>query len=537
MSKTLPIPELPEAPMHPDPAVGRTWQVADRAQVLLPPPMADGFDEVGSGRTLTCDVVVVGSGPGGGSLARVLAEAGVDVVVMEMGPKQSRFRPNYANVARYHMQEGGTMVARGSAPMPIAAGRGVGGSTLVNSALSFRAPRYVLDGWAERLSEPGLSWDALQPVYDEVSRIVGVQITREVVSGVNNNIIVKGVEKLGLEGGLAPRSTPGCVGCGVCYFGCPTLGKASTNLTFLPRAVAAGARIQAEVEVREVIVEGDRAVGVRGVAIHPETGEEGGAVEVRAAHVVLSAGAIGTPRLLWHTGLGERLGPHCGEHLQVHPGSTIIARCDFPVEMWKGATQGAYFHHPDLPGVLPHTFNAPPEACLVAAGLVGDRFQEGLAMLPNLCGMLLMVSDKGGGRVRAFSDGRADLTYEFADDDVQRIKDGLVVVARVLQAGGAGELYVPVHGVSPSQTPEELEEKLRDRTIRDFTLYAAHPMGTCRMGATIEDGVLDASGRAHGLPGLWISDASVFPSSLGVNPQLSTMVMGTWIGRRLLAEV
>ena len=86
-------------------------------------------------------------------------------------------------------------------------------------------------------------------------------------------------------------------------------------------------------------------------------------------------------------------------------------------------------------------------------------------------------------------------------------------------------------------TPEELEEKLRDRTIRDFTLYAAHPMGTCRMGATIEDGVLDASGRAHGLPGLWISDASVFPSSLGVNPQLSTMVMGTWIGRRLLAEV
>ncbi|HCH63961.1 MAG: hypothetical protein CL927_16280 [Deltaproteobacteria bacterium] len=536
MPKTLPIPDLAAAAVHPDPAVGRTWQVSDRAQVLLPPPMADGFDEVGSGRTRTCDVVVVGSGPGGGSLARVLAEAGLDVVVMEMGPKESRFRPNYANVSRYHMQEGGTMVARGSAPMPIAAGRGVGGSTLVNSALSFRAPRYVLDGWAERLSEPGLAWEALQPTYDEVSRIVGVQITPEIVSGVNNTIIVNGVKKLGFEGGLAPRSTPGCVGCGVCYFGCPTRGKASTNLTFLPRAVSAGARVQAEVEVREIIVERGRAVGVRGVAIHPETKEEGGRVEVRAEHVVLSAGAIGTPRLLWHAGLGEQLGPHCGEHLQVHPGSTIIAKCDFPVEMWKGATQGAYFHHPDLPGVLPHTFNAPPEACLVAAGLVGDRFQEGLAMLPNLCGMLLMVSDKGGGRVRAFADGRADLTYEFAEDDVQRIKDGLVVVARVLQAGGAGELFVPVHGVSPSHTPEALEEKLRDRTIRDFTLYAAHPMGTCRMGASIEEGVIDASGRAHGLPGLWISDASVFPSSLGVNPQLSTMVMGTWIGRRMLAE-
>jgi hypothetical protein len=205
--------------------------------------------------------------------------------------------------------------------------------------------------------------------------------------------------------------------------------------------------------------------------------------------------------------------------------------------MWKGATQGAYFHHPDLPGVLPHTFNAPPEACLVAAGFVGDRFQEGLALLPNLCGMLLMVSDKGGGRVRAFSDGRADIVYNFAEDDVQRIKDGLVIVAEVLQAGGAGELYVPIHGVTPSQTPAELREKLRDRTIRDFTLYAAHPMGTCRMGTSIEDGVIDASGQAHGLPGLWVADASVFPSSLGVNPQLSTMALGTHIGRRLLAAL
>ncbi len=534
MRTILPLPALDEAPLHPDPAVGRTWQVPNPLDVILLEPDADGFEEVGAGRDLSCDVVIVGSGPGGGSTARVLAEAGLDVVVVEMGPRKSRFRSNYANTARFHMQEAGTMVARGSAMMPIAAGRGVGGSTLINSALSFRAPRYVLDGWAERLGEPGLGWDAMQPLYDEVSRIVGVQVTRTEVSGVNNDIIVKGVEALGLEGGLAPRSTPGCVGCGVCYYGCPSRGKASTNLTFLPRATSSGARIQAEVQIDSILIENNRAVGVTGTAVHPETGERGGRLTVRARHVVISGGAIGTPRLLWSSGVAERLGPHCGEHLQVHPGSTIIARCDFPVEMWKGATQGAYFHHKDLPGVLPHTFNAPPEACLVAAGFVGDRFQEGLALLPNLCGMLLMVSDKGGGRVRAFSDGRADIVYNFADEDVQRIKDGLVVVARVLQAGGAKELYVPIHGVGTTQTPEELEVRLRDRSIRDFTLYAAHPMGTCRMGSSIDDGVIDASGQAHGLPGLWISDASVFPSSLGVNPQLSTMALGTWIGRKLL---
>ncbi len=512
---------------------GAAFMVPDPNTVLLPPPPAFGHEHIGTGRTERVDVVIVGSGPGGGSVAKVLAEAGVRVMVVEMGPKQSRFRPNYANVARYHMQEAGTMLTRGSANFPIAAGMGVGGSTLVNSALSFRAPRAVLDGWASHLHEPGLGFDALQPLYDEVSELVGVGITRQAIAGVNNELIVRGIEKLGHEGGYAPRSTPGCVGCGVCYYGCPTRGKASTNLTLLPRAVNAGAVIQAEVQVDEVIVENGRAAGIRGRSRNPDTGELGGVLTVEADHVVLSAGAVGTSRMLWHSGLAQRLGPHVGEHLQIHPGSTVLAECDFDVHLWKGATQGAWFHHPDLPGVLPHTFSAPPEACLVAGGFVGDRFQEGMALLPRLAGMLLMVSDKGEGRVRAFSDGRADMKYTFAPGDVNRIKQGLIAVAEVLQAGGAGRLHVPVHGVSPSNKPEELAQKLDDRAIRDFTLYAAHPMGTNRMGTDIEDGVVDSWGRAHGLENLWIADAGVFPTSLGVNPQLSTMAIGHWVGRHL----
>ncbi|MFT5687142.1 MAG: choline dehydrogenase-like flavoprotein, partial [Myxococcota bacterium] len=193
--------------------------------------------------------------------------------------------------------------------------------------------------------------------------------------------------------------------------------------------------------------------------------------------------------------------------------------------------------HPDLPGVLPHTFSAPPEACLLAAGFVGSRWQEGLALLPRLCGMLVMVSDKGTGRVRAFPDGRADITYDFADEDIERTKRGLVVVARVLQAGGAGRLHVPIHGVPPCDTPEELEAALADRDLTDFTLYAAHPMSTCRMHTDPTLGVIGPDGQAHNLPGLFISDASVFPTSLGVNPQLTTMAMGTFLGRKMLRDI
>lgn len=512
------------------------YPTPDPLALLQPAPPAAGIEAVPTDRELQVEVVVVGGGPGGGSAALALVQAGLKVLLLEEGPARSYFRKNYAHTARYHMQEAGTMVARGSAMMPIAAGRGLGGSSLVNSALSFRPPRHVLDHWAALLDDPSLGFDALQPLYDEVSGIVGVGLTRPEISGENNDLIVRGIEKLGLLGGLAPRGTPGCVGCGVCYFGCPSGGKGSTNLTFLPRAAALGLQIQAEVKVETLIVEGGVVRGVKAVTVDPHTGARGATLTVRADHVVLAAGAVGTPRLLWHAGVAPTLGPHTGAHLQVHPGSTIIAICDHDVHMWKGATQGAYFHHPELPGVLPHTFSAPPEACLVAAGFLGDRWQEGLELLPRMCGMLLMVSDKGEGSVRAFADGRADLTYTFADEDVERIKRGLVEVARVLQAGGAKDLYVPIHGVPKCADPDTLARHLTDRTIRDFTLYAAHPMGTCRMGTSKADGVVNRHGRAFGLENLWIGDASVFPSSLGVNPQLSTMVMGTRVGRAVAAQ-
>jgi choline dehydrogenase-like flavoprotein len=478
-------------------------------------------------------VVIVGTGPGGAGAGRVLAAGGKRVVFLEEGPPQSRFRPNQANTARYHMQEGGSIVARGSNFMAIAAGRGVGGSTLINSALSFRTPDEVLAGWATLLADPGWGVAAMNPILDEVAALIGVGPTQEWFAGANNLLIARGVKALGYEGGLAPRNTPKCVGCGICNFGCPVDGKGSTNLTLLPRAVNDGALIQADTKVTEVLVEGGRAVGVRGRAYHPDTGEAGGEVIVRADIVVLSAGAIGTPRLLWFSGLGERLGP-VGEGLHIHPGSAVFGLCDEEINLWKGATQGAYFHHPDLPGVLPHGFAAPPEVCLMAMGMVGDRLEEGLAMLPHLAGAVVMVSDKGTGTVRAHSDGRADVSYYFADDDVERIKRGMVVTADVLLAGGAREVFVPVHGVGRAKSGAELGAGLADKGIRDFTLYASHPMSTCRMGLDPETSVIGPNGIAHRMPGLAIADASVFPTSLGVNPQLTTLAVSTNIGHRLL---
>lgn len=491
------------------------------------------FSQARGESSLSCDVVIVGSGPGGAAVARVLAESGRKVVLLEQGPATTRFRPNLANVNRYHMQEGGVMVARSKdAMMPIAAGRGVGGGSLVNSAICWRTPDAVLDGWTPLLGgDTRFSPSALSSVFDEIESIIEVGETPDAIAGENNRIIVRGAAALGLPGGLLRRNTPRCQGCGICNYGCPVGGKASVDQNLVAFAEFAGAVVQADTNVDTILVEGDRAAGVAGDVIDTETQEVVGRLTVKAHTVFVCAGGVGTPRLLHHSGLAERLGPAVGKGLHVHPGNAVLGRCDHLVQMWSGATQGAYFEHPDLPGVLPHTLTAPPGAILLLLGRVGMQAKASLAELPYLCGCVVMISDHGEGTVRARSDGRADISYRFDDGDVQRIKDGMVQTARVLLAGGAHTVFAPVHALGEHKSIESFEAALKPKTIHDFTLYASHPMASCRMGIDPKTSVIGPTGEAHGLKGLYLADSSIFPTSLGVNPQLTTMVLATTIAR------
>lgn len=499
--------------------------------LVLVPPHAEGFSEADV--ELTADVVIVGAGPGGASCARALAVAGARVVMIEEGPPTSRFEAHQGATMRHHYQEGGAMVATGTAFVPIASGRGLGGGTLINSAIAWRAPDAILSRWASLLGDDRYGPAAMAPVYDELWEYLGIWSTRLEVSGRNNDLVVRGVQKLGIEGGYLDRYTPGCVGCGVCYFGCPTGGKASVNQNFLSEAVANGTRIQADCKVTEFLVDGGRVTGVRGRMQHPDSGEMGGTVTVRAGKVVLAAGGVGTPRTLHVAGLAERLGPAVGKGLHIHPGNAVLGWCDDPIELWRGATQGAWFHVEELPGVLPHTFSAPPEACLGIVNAVGASAKETLLRLQNLCGLVVMISDVSEGTVSAWGDGRARIAYNFLEDDIRRIKRGMYWAAKVLLAGGAKEVFAPVHGTGVYATAEALEAAITPKALTDFILYASHPMSTCRMGTDPATSVIRPDGRAHALEGLYLADSSIFPTSLGVNPSVTTMAMGTLIGRDL----
>lgn len=481
--------------------------------------------------------MIVGAGPGGSAAARGLALAGAKVILVEEGPSVRRFEGHFGPVLRHHQQEGGAMVAMSSSPIPIAAGRGLGGGTIINSAIAWRAPADVLDGWREVIGDDGFGSAAMAPTYDMLWQLLGIWSTRLEVAGENNTLIVRGARAMGFEGGYLERATPGCAGCGVCYFGCPTGGKSSMDTTLLADAVTMGARIQAETKVDRILVESvggqDRAVGISGLMSNPDSGEVGGRYTVRAKRVLVCAGGVGTPRLLHHAGLGETLGPALGEGLHLHPGSAVLGWCDHDVLMWQCATQGAYFHPPGMHGVLPHTFSSPPEAILSMLTLTGQATKQALPKLKKLCGCVVMISDTGTGSVRAWGDGRARISYTFAPADIDRIKTGMYYTAQVLLAGGARSVFAPVHGTGTYTSADELRNALAPLPLENFVLYASHPMSSCRMGKDPATSVIGATGESHGLPGLFIADSSMFPTSLGVNPSLTTMAMGTLLGERL----
>ena len=495
-----------------------------------------GWEDAQGQTTLECDDVIVGSGPGGAATARVLAEAGRRVIVVEEGPKTSRFKPNMPHTMRYHMQEGGTMIALGSAAVAVAAGRGVGGGSLINSAICWRAPDHVLSGWTSVLQDDRFRPEVMGPIYHEVEGIIGAGPTRDEIAGENNRIVVRGAQALGLPGGLLNRNTPGCVGCGICNYGCPSGGKGSVDRNLLVLARSAGATVQADVFVNEILIDGDRARGIRGVVRHPDSREPKGQLTVRASRVILAAGAVGTPRLIHTAGLAPRLGPAVGKGLHLHPGNGILGLCDHEVRMWSGATQGAYYEDPALPGVLPHTMTLPPGALLLALGGVGLSAKENLKLVNRICGCLVMVSDKGEGSVGVKSDGTADLRYWFAPEDLELLRLGMRRTVDVLLAGGAKQVLVPAAGARWTSNPQEAYATIDGASVTDYQLmYAAHPMATCRMGADPSTSVINPTGEAHKLAGLYITDSSIFPTSLGVNPQLTTMALATRIAQGLVA--
>ena len=426
----------------------------------------------------------------------------------------------------------------GNAFISLQSGRGVGGGTLVNSAISFRTPDAVLAEWVD---EHGVDiWadrDQRRQRFEEVERVIGVAPTDPSVGGNNTEIARRGAEALGLEGAYMPRSAPGCAGCGTCQTGCPSGGKASADNTWLPRALRAGAQLWADTRVDTIRMEKGRAVGVRGVMRDPEQGGEVVAeIEARADRVILACGAINTPMLLQAHGDLANSSGMVGRNLHCHPGVACLARMREDVVLWWGATQGYYMHHPDDPEILLETFSASPDILVAQAGGVGAEATAFLKDLRKIAACGLLIRDHSTGSVSWKEGGRPGLTYHLVESDRQKMIRGLEQVAELFFAAGAEAVRPLTAGAGFLTSLNETRAHLQAvRDPADMQLYASHPMGTCRIGRDPERAVVrPRDGRTHDVEGLYITDSSLFPTALGVNPQVTIMSQSLALARRMI---
>jgi choline dehydrogenase-like flavoprotein len=503
------------------------------ADGTVPEPGGSLGDTVPRGEGEECDVVIVGSGAGGAVAAATLAEAGLDVVVLEAGGHYDRdsYPSDHLQAIAELYRDGGLTIAEGRPPIPVPVARVVGGTTVINSGTCFRAPEHVLEDWRGRF---GIPWagdlDADFAEAEEFLRVTELDPER---MGRNGQLAMEGAAAIGASGGPIRRNAGNCVQCSSCPFGCEIDAKRGMHVSYLPRAVAAGARIRAGVEATRILVEGGRAAGVECIAGRRGEGRRPYTVRARRA-VIAAGGALGTPELMQRSGLGGR---QVGRNFHIHPACWVGARYAEEVRGWEGVMQSYYVDawERDRKVLLEATFTplAFGGAWLNGAG---RSHQEAMLGFGHVGSIGVHLCDSSSGRVGLGAEGSLRASYRLTREDARRLTYGIARAAEIHFAAGAVEVYpniVRAGVLRPGDLPRFEATDFRPSELR---LEAFHPMGTARMAADPREGACAPDGSVHGTRDLYVADASLFPTSVGVNPMMTVIAFAGQVARGLAEE-
>jgi len=494
---------------------------------------------------LDCDVVVVGSGAGGGTVAGLLAEAGKSVVVLEKGenPTAERFTQVEGDMLNAFYLDGGLLMTQ-SASMPILAGSALGGGTVINYTTSFAMPEEHRREWTEVSGLDLFSGPRFEESFRRVMARTGVT-TDYSEPALRDQLLERGCRSLGWHVDVIPRNvnarcTRGAE-CGYCGYGCRHHGKNSTAATYLADAARAGARFVVRCEADRVLTQGGRATGVA-ARVRREDGRVVSLV-VRAPKVVAACSAIHTPALLTRSGFSNR---NIGKGLRLHPATALVGVFPERIEPWTGAIQTRYSDQfADLHEGYGVKFETVPIHFALPASAFGwdgaARYKADIGRLGHLSIVGVLLRDRYPGRVVTGRDGRPRVHYEISDYDARHLRQGLIGAARLLAAVGATEIF-SVHQPPARVDPGPdgwLERFTGEMDVCGYTrcrmaCITFHQMGGCRMGADPSTAVVRETGEAYDVPGVWVADASAFPSSSGVNPMITIQAVADHVARTML---
>lgn len=487
---------------------------------------------------VSVDVCVIGSGAGGAVAAKELSEQGRSVAILEEGSYRTaeEFGRDALTMTKLLYRDGGLLATFGWPNILVPLGRCVGGTTVINSGSSFRCPDHVLERWVYEFGLSKWSPSKLDSYFAKVEGVLGVQIPRRDLLSRNNDVFIRGLTALGLRGGLIPRNASGCRGSGVCAFGCPTRGKKSMELNYIPLALKSGAVLYANCRAERIVYEKTRASHVAASFINPSTGAKTGRLIVKAKVVVVSCGTIHTPVLLKNSKVPDT-GGQIGRNLTLHPAAKVIALFDEEVKAWDGIPQSYYMDDLAAEGIRLEQIFTPP--AFVAPNLMfsGEAHSDVMTSYNRLACFGMIIQDTSRGRVFVLPKGRAGIWYSVNKYDLPKYLRGIARISEIFFAAGAKKVFPCIYKV-PVITREEGARRIFEKKIRpkDLDLQAFHPLGTCRMGVDPRNSAVDPNGRLYGMDNIYIADGSIFPTSLGVNPQITIMAAATKIAEHIHKE-
>ncbi|MCB9557097.1 MAG: GMC family oxidoreductase [Deltaproteobacteria bacterium] len=472
--------------------------------------------------TLKCDTVIVGSGAGGAATAAELAERGQDVIVLEEGGYHTRFEAQTSKMVQMLYRDGGVTLAAGRPPVIVSEGRCVGGSTTVNGGMSWRTPEEILARWQTEHGLGELLSPVTEQIFERVERLISARLNDEHTIGRDNALLRDGAKQRGWKVIPNIRNQVHCAGSNNCAFGCPTGAKQSTLVSYLPRAMHFGARVFADCRVDRVLFRGKRAVGVSGsVARHDRQIR----FRVLADRVVVAAGASQTPALLARSGIKHH---QLGRNLALHPNTKVIALFDEPVRGYEGAHQLYQVREFEREGILMAAVNIPPAVVAMTLRSYGPRLHRLMQRYNDMVCAGLLVEDSVCGRVWTVPGGRPLMSYQISDFDAQRLQRGTILLCQLLFDVGATRIVLPFDGVADLTSPDDLQ-RLKSQPIdkHHVELSSVHIMCTARMGGDPKRHVCDPHGAVYDRQQLYVCDASLFPTPIGVNPMETVMALAT----------
>jgi choline dehydrogenase len=515
------------------------WKVIDASTLTAP-------------RTLQADVAIVGSGAGGGVAAEILSMAGLEVLLLEEGPLKTSESFKDMDEARAYGELYQEAAGRATSDGAIAVlqGRAVGGTTTVNWTSSFRTPAQTLQQWAAQHEVTGHGVDEMAPWFARMEERLSIAPWAQAPNA-NNSVLKRGCDALGWESHVIPRNVKGCWDSGYCGLGCPVNAKQSMLVSTIPAALQHGATLVHRLRVRRFEHAGGKVSGAIGDALRSDGRTPSGvSVTIKAKHYVAAGGAINTPALLLRSQLPD---PHLqlGKRTLIHPVVLSLAVMPERIDGFYGTPQSIASDHfqwrDGATGPMGYKLEVPPIFPGLTAGVFntfGDALRKDMAGMPHSNALLALLRDgfvpqSEGGSVRLAPDGSPVLDYDLTDYAWDGARRAYLSMAEVQFAAGARQVR-PAHLDAPYYPSwNEARRAIAGLPMKKFraALFTAHLMGGCAMSENPARGVVNSRGWHHQIGNLSIMDGSVFPTSIGANPQLSICALTAQNATALAAEL